>query len=143
MTLIKFDPFRNLDQAADRMRKIMSNMEQGIKIEGGGFIPIVDIAEDSKAVYFHVELPGIKKEDVKVNVDEDNVLIIKGEKKPLIPKDTTVHRNETSSGEFERRFILPDDLDKDKIEAKYENGLLDITIMKEEKPEPKEVEIKF
>ena len=143
MTLLRFDPFRSFDQVANRMFRMMEDLEKGVQVETGGFIPIADIAEDSKAVYIQVELPGIKKEDVKVNVDEDNVLVIKGEKKPVERENATIHRSETSYGEFERRFILPDDLDKEKIEAKYENGLLEITIMKQQKPEPKEVEVKF
>jgi len=143
MTLVRLDPFRSFDQTAKRMFKMMEDLENGFNIEAGGFAPVVDISEDSKAVYIQVELPGIKKDDIKVHVDEENILVIKGEKKPVERENATIHRTESSYGEFERRFILPEDIDKDKIEAKYENGLLEITILKQPKPEPKEVEIKF
>ncbi len=143
MTLVRFAPFRSFDQTAKKMYQMMEDLEKGVKFETGGFTPYVDISEDSKAVFVQVELPGIKKDDVKVNVDEDNILVIKGEKKPVIKENATIHKTESTYGEFERRFVLPDDIDKDKIEAKYENGLLEISIMKKAKPEPKEVEIKF
>ena len=143
MTLVRFDPFRSFDQTAKRMLQMMEDLEKGIQFDTGGFAPVVHISEDSKAVYIQVELPGIKKDDVKVNVDEENVLVIKGEKKPVEKENATLHLTESSYGQFERRFILPEDIDKEKIEAKYENGLLEITIMKQPKPEPKEVEIKF
>ena len=143
MTLVRFDPFRSFDNSIKKMFQVMEDLEKGATIETGGFVPAVDISEDSAAVYIQVELPGIKKEDVHVNVDEDNVLIIKGEKKIEEKENTTIHLMETVKGKFERRFVLPEDIDKEKIEAKYENGLLEITIKKMEKPEPKEVEIKF
>ncbi len=143
MTLVRLDPFRSFDQTAKRMFKMMEDLEKGFNIESGGFAPVVDISEDSKAVYIQVELPGIKKDDVSVHVDEENILVIKGEKKPVERENATIHRTESAYGEFERRFILPEEIDKDKIEAKYENGLLEITIMKQPKPEPKEVKIKF
>lgn len=148
MAIVKFDPFRGFGALAKRYSDLFDDFEKGINIEYGGFSPKVNISEDTKNVYISVELPGIRKEDVKVTVNEDNVLTISGTKK----REETVEdkegersyvRMERSFGEFTRSFVLSDDVKKDKIDAKYENGVLNITLEKVEPKKPKEIEIKF
>ena len=148
MAIVKFDPFRGLTGLTRRFGDLFEDFENGINIEYGGFAPKVDISEDEKNVYLNVELPGIRKEDVKVTVNDDNVLTIKGTKK----KEETVEdkegdrsyiRVERSYGEFARSFVLPDTVKTDKIDAKYENGVLNLTLEKVEPKKPKEIEIKF
>ena len=143
MTLLRFDPFRSFEHTTKKMAQMMNDLEKGVNFDYGSFKPRVDISEDSKAVYVQAELPGLVKDDVKVSVNEDNILIIKGEKKGKEDQKLTIHRAETYKGEFERRFILPENLNTDEIKAKYENGLLELTIAKIEPPKPKDVEINF
>lgn len=92
----------------------------------------VNIAEDEKNIYIEAELAGLKKEDVKVSI-EDNVLTIRGERKQESEeKKKNYHRVERVYGSFSRAFTLGENVDKDNIEAKYEDGVLHLTLPKVE-----------
>jgi len=104
--------------------------------------PAVDVFEDKTTVKIVAELPGVKSEDVKLSI-ENNVLTIRGEKKQEAEEKTErVHRYERSYGVFERAFALPKSVDPDKIEARYENGILTVTVPKIEKARPREIAVK-
>ena len=93
---------------------------------------------------FKADLPGLKKEEVKVEVEEDRVLQISGERNvEKEDKNDKWHRVERSSGKFMRRFRLPENAKMDQIKASMENGVLTVTVPKEEvkKPEVKSIEI--
>ncbi|KAL3530816.1 hypothetical protein ACH5RR_010138 [Cinchona calisaya] len=104
----------------------------------------VDWKETPEAHVFKADLPGIKKEEVKVEVEDDRVLHIRGERNvEKEDKNDTWHRVERSSGQFMRRFRLPENAKMDQIKAAMENGVLTITIPKEEvkKSDVKSIEI--
>ncbi|KAL2541670.1 17.6 kDa class I heat shock protein 3 [Abeliophyllum distichum] len=97
-----------------------------------------------KGHVFKADLPGLKKEEVKVEVEEGNILQISGERnRDKEEKDDTWHRIERSSGKFLRRFRLPENAKMDQIKASMENGVLIVTVPKEEvkKPDVKAIEI--
>jgi HSP20 family protein len=88
-----------------------------------------------------VEVPGVTKDDVKITVQND-VLTIKGEKKDeKESKGANYHRVERSFGSFQRSFVLPATVQSAKVDAKYNNGILVITLPKAEEAKPKEIEI--
>ena len=104
----------------------------------------VDWKETPEAHVFKADLPGMKKEEVKVEVEEGRVLHIKGERNvEKEDKNDTWHRVERSSGKFMRRFRLPENAKMDQIKAAMENGVLTITIPKEEvkKPDVRAIQI--
>ena len=104
----------------------------------------IDWKETPEAHIFKADLPGLKKEEVKVEVEEGRVLQISGERsKEQEEKNDKWHRVERSSGKFLRRFRLPENAKMDQLKASLENGVLTITIPKEEekKPEVKPVQI--
>ena len=141
MSVLRIDPFRSFERSRQKMASIMSDLEKGINFEYGDIKPRVDIAEDNSNIFVYVELPGIQKEHVKISINEENMLTIKGIKNNVHTENQTIHRNERQYGEFERSFILPDNLKTDNISAKCDNGLLEISIEKLDPPKPKEVEI--
>lgn len=104
--------------------------------------PAVDVAEDPKAYSVAIELPGVRAEDLKIEVD-GNRLTVKGEKK-LETEDKTdrVHRFERRFGSFERVFTLPDTVNPAGIEAKVADGVLTLTLPKTEKAQPRAIAIK-
>lgn len=110
----------------------------------GKLSPAVDITEEKDKYVVKADMPGMKQEDVKVEVD-DGVLKISGirnsehEEKDEAKK---FHYYERSYGAFERRFMLPKDTDSEKIDAKYENGVLKVDIPKTEAKKPKEIKVK-
>lgn len=141
MTFMKFDPMRGFEKAGRRMNELMNELNHGINFEAGGFNPRVDISEDTKNVYVLAELAGLVKSDLKISVNDDNVLTIKGEKKINASEGKTFLRTERFFGNFSRSFVLPENLNKEAIAAKFEDGMLELTIPKVEPPQPKEVEV--
>lgn len=108
------------------------------------YIPKVRISEDKDNFHINMELPGVLKEDVKISV-EDNVLLINGTKKiEKKTEETNLISNEIYFGEFSRSFNISKDIKIDAIDAEYNNGVLNITLPKveEAKPVVKEINIK-
>jgi HSP20 family protein len=106
------------------------------------WIPPTDIFEDADGVKIVVELPGLKPEDVKLTM-ENHTLTIRGEKKQIAEEKTTrVHRYERSYGAFERSFTLPNSADEEKVTAKFEHGVLSVTLPKADKAKPRSIEVK-
>ncbi len=101
-----------------------------------------DVAEDHDNVYMHLELPGIEKEHVSVNVSNDRVLTIKGERKNEFKEEgKSFLRMERSYGSFERSFTLPANVKTDSINAQFEHGVLSLTLPKTEESKPKMIAI--
>ncbi|XP_009771699.1 17.6 kDa class I heat shock protein 3 [Nicotiana tabacum] len=104
----------------------------------------IDWKETPDSHIFKMDVPGIKKEEVKVEVEEGRVLQISGERsREQEEKNDTWHRMERSSGKFMRRFRLPENAKMEEIKAAMENGVLTVTVPKEEekKPEVKAIDI--
>ena len=104
--------------------------------------PLVDITEDEKQYVIKAELPEMKKEDVRLTVEND-VLAISGERKfEKEEKGRKYHRVERAYGSFVRTFSLPEDADGSKVTADYKDGMLQVHLPKSEKAKPKAIEIK-
>ena len=143
MGIIKVDPFRGFDTMMRRMNDVFDDVQRGgIRFEVGDFSPRVDIADDENALTINAELPGIGKDDVKITVNEDNVLTIRGEKKrEEKTEDKNYMRVERSYGSFTRSFALPDTVDSENISASFKDGVLTIAMAKREPARPKELEV--
>lgn len=97
------------------------------------FVPKVDILENEKGYEINVAVPGLSKEDFKIDLN-DNFLTVSGERKfSKERKENNLHVVETQYGNFSRSFSLPENVDASKINAAYTNGILEITIPKDEK----------
>ena len=143
MTMIKVDPFRSFDTVVRRMGDVFDDIQRGgIRFEVGEFSPRVDVSNNASGVTFHVELPGIEKNDVKITITDGNILTIRGEKKREEKHEGSNYmRVERSFGSFTRSFTLPDGLRTDTVNANFDNGVLSISIEKAEPVAPKEQEI--
>lgn len=105
------------------------------------FTPSIDLSETEKAYEVHVQLPGMKKDDISVNL-ENGILTISGERKfENEEKDKTFHRVETHFGSFSRSFRLPDNINPDSVHATYKDGILAVTVDKNEKQLKKQIKI--
>jgi HSP20 family protein len=111
-------------------------------VSGRAWSPAVDVKETQDALQFHVELPGLKKEDVEITI-ENNILTIAGERKfEKETKDENYHRLERSYGAFSRSFTLPTGVRSEQVEAKFENGVLAVTLPKQEESKPRKISIR-
>ena len=142
MLVTRFDPFREIKELEN---KIFQNYVPAVQNDKGinAFTPSVNTREDEKAYYIEVDLPGVKKEDIKVDI-KDNTLTISGERKfKEEVKEDDYYKIETAIGKFSRAFTLPEDADVEHIDAKSENGVLEIVIPKVKKEESvKTIEVK-
>jgi HSP20 family protein len=124
--------------------KFFSEFTKNVEFPVNRF-PRVDVVDDEKSIKLIAELPGVKKEDVKILL-EDGYLTVSGEKKNDFEgkEEINIIRNERLFGKFERKFELPEDINPDEIKAKFENGLLNISIDKlvPEKPKERIIEVK-
>lgn len=106
-----------------------------------GFTPRVDISENEHSFTFQVELPGVNKEDIQVEL-EKGILRVHGVRKDeLEEQGMQVLRMERFYGSFDRSFHLPDGLDEENIQAQYENGVLRLSLSKQEKAIKKQIQI--
>jgi HSP20 family protein len=138
-----WDPFRELEEMSNRLNQIFRTGATGALSEGRealagiDWAPSVDISETDKAYVVRADLPGVKKEDLKVTV-ENGILTLQGERKQRSEeKGEKFHRVETSYGSFMRRFTLPDDVAEDKVDAQMKEGCLEVTVPKTEEKKPK------
>ena len=103
--------------------------------------PKVDVHETDKDILIDVEVPGLEKKDIKVEVKNNNLTISGESKSERKTEEAQTCRVERRYGKFERTFGLPDTVQTDKVTAAYKNGILNLTLPKTEKAIPKEVQI--
>lgn len=130
MTLIKFEPFKELETLHDRIQRYFDDFPNfGFNLNEN-FYPRIDISEDKDNINVLAEIPGVKKNDIKITL-QDNILTIEGEKKKETEqKEKNYFRSERTHGSFKRCFTLPDLVDSEKVEAKFEDGMLNIQLKK-------------
>ncbi len=152
MTLTKWNPTRELlnverefnrlfNSLGDRFGLAESSSEE--EYENAVWMPLTDISENKDSYTLRLDLPGVKKEDVKISFT-DGQLVISGERKQ--EKETSeskYHRVERAYGKYFRSFTLPTKIREDKIEAEFSDGQLIITVPKAEEAKPKEIPIKI
>ena len=140
-----FDPFADFWDPFDVFRSVVPAAAASTDRDTAAFASVrIDWKETPEAHVFKADIPGVKKEEVKVEVEDGNVLVISGERgKEKEDKSDEWHRVERSSGRFLRRFRLPENAKTEEVKAGLENGVLTVTVPKAEvnKPEVKSVEI--
>ena len=152
-TMTRFVPFRSpLEGVAvlrDRLNSIFSDFagsnveQQNESLSASNFIPPVDIHEDAHQLVLKLEVPGIPQEDLQINL-ENQTLTVKGERKFVKDeKEEKFQRIERRYGSFVRSFTLPATIETGSAQAKYENGVLSVTLQKKEAANPKQMKIEI
>lgn len=135
-----YHPWRDLSNLRKDIHRVVNEfLGNEPEWEGGYWQPAVDIVETEDAYMVAAELPGMKKEDIKINIHE-NTLRLSGERKPF-PEEKDKFRSEFWHGPFSRSINIPDEINREKVIAKYENGILQVTLPRQEKSKAKEVKI--
>lgn len=143
MFLTKYNPLDEFKDFSSRFNSLLSEFDNK-KYSLAGFTPVVNTREGEFAYHIDVDLPGVKKGDIKISVN-NNIVTISGERKEKKEvKEEDFHRIETTFGKFERSFILPEGADGENIGASSKDGVLEVVIpkLKSESKKVKQIEIK-
>jgi HSP20 family protein len=146
MAIVRWDPFKDLHNLQERMNRLFEDSLMRPRIDesrlmSGTWTPLVDIYETKDTIVIRAEVPGVKQEDLNIEVNE-NTLILKGERKPdKEVKEENYHCIERSYGHFLRSFTLPRVVQQDKICARLKDGVLEITLPKADEAKSKQIEI--
>jgi HSP20 family protein len=142
MLLTKFDPIKEFRDLEKRMESAFKFPESGDIANVSGFTPSVNTREGEYAYHVEVDLPGVKKDDIKVDI-KDNVLTISGERKTKKEvKEKDYYKLESSYGKFQRSFTLPENTDIENVEANSKDGVLEVVIPKLDKVKQENKQIK-
>lgn len=145
MSMVRFDPFRDLSVLQDRMNRLFNDAynprQSDDLMNRGTWTPAVDIYEVQGALVLKAELPDMRREDIDVSV-ENHTLTIRGERKlDNEIKQENFHRIERAYGSFVRSFSLPNTVDASKIVAEYKNGVLSVKLPVREEAKPRQIQI--
>jgi len=140
MTLVRWSPMQQLaSMEVERLNRMFDHVRRNAF--SGAWVPAVDIYEDAAhRVVIRAELPEMKREDIKVTVENDT-LSLSGERKAPEIREGAFQRQERQHGEFSRSFTLPATLDASQISATYQDGVLTITVPPREEAKPKQIQI--
>ncbi len=149
MTLVRFDPFRDLRALHRRVDRVFNETvarqtdENTDEPPQARWVPAVDVHESDKEITLRTELPGLTGEDVELTVDQGR-LTVQGEKRfGKEESDGEYRRVESRYGTFYRSFPLPDSIDQDNIAAHFDNGVLNVTLPKTEAAKPKKIDVRI
>lgn len=141
-----WDPVREFSAMQNQMNHVFGetfgpSMTQAEQPLAGTWAPAVDIYETAQEIVLQVEVPGVTKEQVHVEVD-DGTLHLKGERKiEKEVKEENYHRVERVYGAFHRSFSLPDTVDAEKVRAELKDGVLEVRLGKREQAKPKQIQV--
>jgi HSP20 family protein len=140
MALVRFDPFRDLTALQCEVNRLFSRASGDVG-ERQSWTPAIDVVETDDAIVLKAELAGMDPKDINIEM-QDNVLTVSGERRFEDEiKEDKFYRIERRYGSFSRSLALPPTADDSKVEAKYENGLLQIAVPKAEIARPKKITV--
>ncbi|BAI81379.1 heat shock protein Hsp20 [Deferribacter desulfuricans SSM1] len=141
MAIVRWDPLKDLISIQERINRMFDDTLATRKNSPQtDWIPPVDVLETEKDVVLIVEVPGMKEEDIDIQIS-DNILTIKGERKLPENAAENYYRLERPYGKFVRSFQLPENVDVNKVKASLKDGILKISIAKSEKEKPKVINV--
>ena len=140
MNLTRFDPYRELESLEERLHRAFGRTERRDE-SLAAWAPPVDISEEKDRILITAELPGFKNDAISIQT-ENGMLTLSGERRfEKEEGDKAYHRIERSYGRFVRSFSLPNNVDREKIQARFDDGLLQIELPKREDAKPRTIAI--
>ena len=147
MNIVRWDPFREFEDMSNRLARFFnqSSLRRTVDDDGAFFAdwaPAVDVQETEKEYIVKADLPDVRKEDVKVGI-ENGVLTLEGERKQEKEENNKkFHRVERVYGKFVRRLALPMEIDPQKVAAEFKDGVLNVKMPKTESAKPRAIDVK-
>lgn len=141
--LMTWDPLREVSTMREDMERLFDSMlgRYPREREQALWAPALDVEETNEAMVIRAELPGMKREDIKVRVAEDTVTISGERRYEAEQKDRTFHRVERAYGTFQRTIVLPVSVQGDKAAASYKSGVLELILPKAERVKAREITV--
>lgn len=143
MNINRWDPFREMFTLQNRLNSVLEDASRGNDelMTTGNFVPPVDIFEDTNHVVLKLEVPGMRQEDLNLQL-ENHTLTVRGERRfEQETSEKNYHRVERRYGTFARSFTLPNTVDTEKVQANYEAGILTIELGKRAEAKPKQIKV--
>ena len=145
MTIVKWDPFGDVAALQDRINRMFEDSFKANRgedeVSSYGWRPSVDIYEVEAGIVIKADLPGVRKEDVHVEV-KDNLLTLKGTRESDVDGgDQCFFCQERNFGQFQRTFTLQYNVDPEKIKASFKNGVLKVTVPEPEEEKPRKIQV--
>lgn len=141
MAIVRWDPFRELTALQTEVNRLFSRMGSGDVAERQSWTPSIDVIETDDSIKLKAELAGMDPKDINIEV-QDNVLTVSGERRfQEEVKEDKYYRIERRYGSFSRSLALPQTVNENGIEAKYENGVLEVIVPKAEIAKPKKIAV--
>jgi len=139
------NPLAELARAKREMDRVFSSFSNrwpsgGFGL-GSGVFPALNLSEDGDTLFLEAEVPGVHADDLEISV-EGSTLVLRGERKADSPDNVSYHRRERVNGRFSKSITLPYDVDADKVEAQYKDGVLHLTLPKAEHAKPRSITVK-
>lgn len=135
-------PFDELHRLRQQMEQLYEGMPASYQPASAGVFPLINLTEDKDKYYVRAELPGVKGDELDIQVTDNN-LAISGERKIATEEEgARYHRREREAGTFSRMIGLPGHINADNVDAKLENGILTVVVSKSEAAKPKQITVK-
>ncbi|MBN2536939.1 Hsp20/alpha crystallin family protein [candidate division WOR-3 bacterium] len=141
--LVRWDPFREMASLREEMDRVFDSLYGRYPRERAeiSWAPPLDIEETENEITVRAEIPGMKKEDIKISLTGDTLSISGERRHETEQRGKTYHRIERAYGRFMRTLVLPNDVQADKVKAAYSDGILELTMPKSEKAKAREISI--
>ena len=134
-------PFGDLERMRHQMDRLFEDAMMPYRLPQAGVFPLINLTEDKDSYYVRAELPGVKADELDIQVTGKN-LTISGERKiAAVQEGARYHRREREAGTFSRIIGLPGEVDTDRVEAKLDNGILTVVVSKAEIAKPKQITV--
>jgi HSP20 family protein len=135
-------PFDELYRLRQQMEQLYEGTQAPYQPASAGVFPLINLTEDKDKYYIRAELPGVKGDELDIQVTENNLAISGARQIAAEEENARYHRREREAGTFSRMIGLPNDIDSDKVDARLENGILTVVVSKAEAVKPKQISVK-
>lgn len=144
MPITRWDPFRDVVSLQNRLNSLFQDYNrEGEPVSTAAFVPPVDIYEDNQSIVLKLEVPGMKQEDLNIQLENNN-LTVRGERKfENEEKEENFHRIERRYGSFFRSFTIPSTVNPESVKADYDAGVLRIQLEKRPEAKPKQIKVEI
>jgi len=142
MALMRLNGFNDLFREMHRFQEEFNRVHSGNGSQWGGVAPAVNVWVDEHAVFVEADLPGVDPAKLDVAVTEGNRLTLQGERSEVNVESAVWHRQERGHGSFVRELTLPTLVDADKVDARYDQGVLRLTLPKAEAAKPRKIAVR-